>query len=57
MQGVQDPALQSKLEEAQHNLTYAESDESGGYHNHNYLMSLLEDANNKALEILATLNP
>ncbi len=55
MQGVQDEALQSKLEEAQHNLTYAESDESGGYHNHNYLMSLLEDANNKALEILATL--
>jgi len=53
MKGVQDKALQSKLEEAQHNLTYAESDESGGFHNHKYLMSLLKDANDKALEILA----
>ena len=53
MQNVQNETLQSKLEEAQHNLSYAESDESGGYHNHKYLMSLLQDANDKALEILA----
>lgn len=39
------------LQEAQHNLTYAESDESGGFHNHNYLMALLNDANAKALSL------
>lgn len=39
------------LREAQHNLTYAESDESGGFHNHNYLMALLVDANTKALSV------
>jgi len=55
MKGVEDKALQSKLDEAQHNLEYAESDESGGFHNHNYLRSLLNDANNKALEILSAL--
>ncbi len=32
------------LEEAIHNLEFAESDESGGVHNHNYSMSLLDDA-------------
>jgi glutaredoxin len=53
VKGSEDKALQSKLEEAQHNLEYAESDESGGFHNHKYLMSLLKDANDKALEILA----
>ncbi len=55
MKGVDDKALQDKLEEAQHNLGYAESDESGGFHNHKYLMSLLKDANDKALEILSAL--
>ena len=55
MKGVQDKALQAKLAEAQHNLTYAESDESGGFHNHKYLMALLKDANGKALEILSAL--
>ncbi|MFQ5664973.1 MAG: hypothetical protein ACE5I7_00925 [Candidatus Binatia bacterium] len=47
--------LQAKLAEAQFNLNYADSDESGGFHNHNYLMSLLNDANAKAQEILAAL--
>ncbi len=39
------------LQEAQHNMTYAESDESGGFHNHTYLMALLNDANAKALSV------
>src|SRR5258708_36325256 len=51
MQGVQNPALQAALAEAQHNLAYAESDESGGIHNHPYLIALLQDANHKALSI------
>jgi hypothetical protein len=55
MKAVEDKALQAKLEEAQHNLGYAESDESGGFHNHEYLMSLLNDANDKAVEILSAL--
>ncbi len=55
MKGVTDPGLKSKLAEAEHNLTYAESDESGGFHNHTYLMQLLTDANSKAQEILAAL--
>ena len=37
------------LAEAEFNLTYAESDESGGFHNYTYLISLLNDANTKAL--------
>lgn len=55
MKGIDDPALQIKLEEAQHNLQYAESDESGGFHNHKYLVPLLKDANDRAMEILSTL--
>ncbi len=55
MEGVNDASLQAKLEEAQHNLDFAESDESTGFHNHNYLMALLNDANTRALEILNTL--
>ncbi len=53
MQAVQNPnpAFQSALAEAQFNLGYAESDESGGFHNHGYLMALLQDANQKALSI------
>lgn len=51
LQNVQNPAWQSVLAEAQHNLAYAESDESGGFHNHGYLMALLQDANQKALAI------
>ena len=55
MEGNNDQALQAKLKEAQHNLEYAESDESGGFHNHKYLMSLLKDANDKAQEVLSAL--
>jgi hypothetical protein len=51
MQDVQNPALQAALAEAQYNLAYAEHDESGGFHNHPYLMALLQDANQKALSI------
>jgi hypothetical protein len=51
MQSVPSPTLRASLAEAQHNLTYAESDESGGFHNHGYLMALLRDANQKALSI------
>ena len=36
------------LDEAKHNLAYAESDESNGFHNHKYLMALLDDAITKA---------
>ncbi|NOZ14224.1 MAG: ammonia-forming cytochrome c nitrite reductase subunit c552, partial [Acidobacteria bacterium] len=56
MEGVSDASLQAKLEEAQHNLNFADSDESTGFHNHKYLMALLNDANSRALEILAALN-
>jgi formate-dependent nitrite reductase cytochrome c552 subunit len=52
MEGVTDPDLLALLEEAQHNLEYAGSDESGGFHNHRYLMALLTDANERALELL-----
>ena len=52
--GTSDPVLLAKLDEAEHNLEYASFDESGGFHNHNYLMALLEDANARALELLAT---
>ena len=51
MQGNQDPARLAALQEAQHNLAYAESNESGGFHNHKYLMALLNDANAKALSL------
>ncbi len=54
-QGVTDETLQAKLAEAQQNLEYAESDESGGFHNHNYLMDLLNDSNVRALEVLDAL--
>ncbi len=47
--------LLNKLQEAQFNLTYAESDESGGFHNHTYLMTLLNDAQQRAQEILTAL--
>ena len=55
LEGVDNDALKAKLDEAQHNLAYAESDESTGFHNHLYLMSLLYDANNNAVEILDAL--
>ncbi len=55
MEGVNTPELQSKLKEAQFNLGYADSDESGGFHNHTYLMALLNDAMQRAQEILTAL--
>ncbi len=55
MEGVNDPDLRTELAEAQFNLFFAESDESGGVHNHTYTTALLEEANRKALEILAAL--
>ena len=55
LNGVSDPALQSKLDEAKQNLNYAESDESKGFHNHNYLMALVNDAITRSQEILSQL--
>jgi formate-dependent nitrite reductase cytochrome c552 subunit len=55
MQGSTNADLQSKLEEAQYNLSFAESDESGGFHNNTYLMALLDDAQQKAQEVLTAL--
>jgi CBS-domain-containing membrane protein len=55
MQGVTNTDLEAKLKEAQFNLSYAESDESGGFHNHTYLMTLLNDAQQRAKEILTSL--
>lgn len=40
------------LAEAEHNLGYAEMDESGGFHNHTYSVSLLNDAIAKANNII-----
>jgi hypothetical protein len=57
LQGVQDNARQAMLKEAQDNMAYAESDESGGFHNHKYLMALLQDANQKAQAVLKGANP
>jgi hypothetical protein len=51
LQGSQDTNRLAALAESQHNLSYAESDESGGFHNHNYLMALLNDANSKVLSL------
>ncbi len=55
LSGSTDQTLLSKLDEAQRNLAYAESDESGGVHNHNYLMALVNDAITRAQEILSNL--
>jgi hypothetical protein len=51
MNGAQNPAWLAAFHEAQFNLGYAESDESGGFHNHSYLMALLNDASAKALSL------
>ena len=52
MNGVDDAGLQATLEAATADLALAEGDESGGFHNHDYLMALLKDAGEKAREIL-----
>ncbi len=51
--GAGDAELLAKLEEARHDLALAEGDESGGFHNHDYAMALLQDAEDRAREILA----
>ncbi len=48
MVGNTDPTDIQYIEEAHHNLEFAESDESGGFHNHNYSMALLNDVIEKA---------
>jgi len=48
LQGSTDQNLLQALNEAKSNLTYAESDESGGFHNHRFTMSLVQDAISKA---------
>jgi hypothetical protein len=55
MDGVTTPDLQAKLTEAQFNLSYAESDESGGFHNNTYLKALLNDSILRSQEILKAL--
>ena len=55
MEGNTNTDLQNKLSEAQFNLGYAESDESGGFHNNAYLMALLKDAMQRSQEILTAL--
>ncbi len=48
MVGNTDPVKLQYLEEAHHNLDFAEFDESGGVHNHKYVMALLNDVVEKA---------
>ncbi len=48
MEGNTDPTKEKYLEEAHYNLFFAESDESGGFHNHKYSMALLNDVVEKA---------
>ncbi len=55
MQGATNADLDAKLKEAQFNLSYAESDESGGFHNNTYLIALLNDAQQRAKDILTAL--
>jgi hypothetical protein len=45
---LKNSADSSNYAEAQFNMTYAESDESGGVHNHLYSVELLNDAISKA---------
>lgn len=44
------------LQEAQFNLAFAEGDESGGVHNHNYTISLLNSSIEKATDIVMDVN-
>ncbi len=55
MENNTDPTKQKYLEEAHHNLFLAESDESGGFHNHKYTMALLNDVVEKA-DLLTGIN-
>ena len=55
MNGSVDADLLAKLDSAKTNLALIEGDESGGFHNHKYLIALVKDANDKAREILSAL--
>jgi len=55
LDGSTDADLLAELDEAQQNLGFADSDESGGFHNHKYLMALVNDANDKALGVISAL--
>ncbi len=57
MVGNSDPTDLQYIGEAHHNLEFAESDESGGFHNHKYSMALLNDAIEKADIITGIKNP
>lgn len=52
MQGKTDSVKQACLAEAKSNLTFAESDESRGFHNHLYSLALLNDAIAKSTEVI-----
>ncbi|MFI5252228.1 MAG: T9SS type A sorting domain-containing protein [Bacteroidota bacterium] len=52
MVGVNDSVKSAYLAEAHHNLKFAESDESGGFHNHAYSISLLNDAISKSTSVI-----
>jgi len=54
--GSNDTTKTHLLEEAQFNLAFAEGDESGGVHNHKYTISLLNDAIEKATDIVMGVN-
>ncbi|NOZ75743.1 MAG: ammonia-forming cytochrome c nitrite reductase subunit c552 [FCB group bacterium] len=54
--GSTDTTKLQMLEEAQYNLALAEGDESGGVHNHDYTVSLLNDAIQKATDIVLGVN-
>jgi len=52
MQGKNDSLKQKYLDEAHQNLSFTESDESHGFHNHKYSIALLNDAIAKATLII-----
>jgi len=53
LSGSSDSNAIHMLQDAQYNLAFAEGDESGGVHNHNYTISLLNDVINKADQIIS----
>ncbi len=57
LQGITDSVRQAYLAEAKSNLSLAESDESGGFHNHKYSMALLNDAIAKSALITGVTMP
>jgi len=53
LQGSSDETLIAKRDDAESNLFLVQSDESGGFHNRNFQMALLEDVIQKSKEILS----